>query len=118
MKLSNVNIDDILENACARLTEYRKGDTPYTRPSIDDLEWFGWPQTWDSTTLGFDGVGGRAITTAQTVVVKDPFTGAIATYHGGRFAYSISKPSAEFWESVKNWNLPGASQTLTHLIDF
>jgi hypothetical protein len=101
-------VDNVLENACAKLAEYRKGTGTFSRPTLDDLEWYSWPQTWGNTTLGFGGIGGQAITTAQTILVTDTLTGVVAIYHGGKFAYVIKNPSITFWERVRDWNLPGA----------
>lgn len=50
--------------------------------------WYSFPQTWGSTALGFGGIGGQAITTAQTYVVLA--NGAIYVYFGSRFAYVIT----------------------------
>lgn len=42
-------------------------------------------QMWSSTALGFSGMGGSAMTTANTVVVVHG--GEAAVYFGARFAY-------------------------------
>lgn len=49
--------------------------------------WFAFPQTWGSTALGFGGIGGAAMTTAQTYVVLA--NGSVFVYFGSRFAYEI-----------------------------
>lgn len=50
-------------------------------------EWHAFPQMWGSTALGFGGIGGAAMTTAQTYVV---FTyESVFVYFGSRFAYEL-----------------------------
>lgn len=58
------------------------------------------PQTWGSTALGFGGVGGAAMTTAYTIVIRSDLHGHYAVYFGGRFAYRINKPTKEFFEDM------------------
>jgi hypothetical protein len=58
------------------------------RPRDEDVEVFMFHQTWGSTTLGYGGVGGSAITTAYTVVIS--LHGAACVYFGGdRLAYRL-----------------------------
>lgn len=45
-----------------------------------------YPQTWSSTTLGFGGIGGSALTTAPTIAIES--MGQIFVFFGERFAYS------------------------------
>ena len=45
-------------------------------------------QTWSSTALGAEGAGGRAITSAYTVVVKGP-DNVFAVYWNAQFAYLV-----------------------------
>lgn len=63
-------------------------------------------QTWGSTALGFGGMGGGAMTTAHVVIITGPrFEKAV--YFGGRFAYLIIRPKAEFQED----------QTMQRMVD-
>lgn len=39
------------------------------RPQIDEVEIVMFPQTWGSTSLGYGGIGGAAMTPAYTVIV-------------------------------------------------
>lgn len=55
------------------------------RPYISELTVYSFPQTWGSTALGFGGIGGSAMTTAQTVVVMNGRDACV--YFGGRLAY-------------------------------
>lgn len=67
--------------------------------------WYAFPQTWGSTSLGFDGIGGQAITRAQTVVVLSE-NGAAVVYFGGRFAYSVDYSRERFWDALWKRTLP------------
>lgn len=56
------------------------------RPDSYDCSVYSFPQGWSSTALGFGGIGGQAMTTAQTtVVICESHSAAI--YFGRRFAY-------------------------------
>lgn len=66
-------------------------DDAVQRTGIEDhrwnYTWYAFPQTWGSTALGFGGIGGCAMTTAQTYVVT--VQGRVLVYFGPRFAYEI-----------------------------
>jgi len=57
-------------------------------------------QTWGSTSLGFGGVGGQALTSAQTTIFTDDFHAVV--FIGGAFAYSVKEPVKQFWLDVSN----------------
>lgn len=75
------------------------GDLPYhldyqsypeEHPSVDDFELHYFTQTWGSTALGFGGVGGQAITTANTYVFIPQFVHQKCfVYFGAGFAYAV-----------------------------
>jgi hypothetical protein len=73
----------------------------------DELTVYSWPQRWSSTSCGFGGIAGQAITTAQTFVVGEP-TGSVVVYHSGRFAYLVRRPNATFKEDFNDRKLVGA----------
>lgn len=60
------------------------------------------PQTWGSTALGFEGIGGQAITSAYTTVVIDELFGWSGVFFGERLAYVIYNPNQHFFEDLKN----------------
>lgn len=77
-------------------------------------------QLWGSTTLGFCGCGGSAMTNAYTTVVDVYFSSRSSTttntiqeqpeFHGvyfdGKFAYMIDgKPPEIFFDDLKNHNM-------------
>lgn len=67
------------------------------------------PQTWGSTSLGFSGIGGQAITSAYTVVIECSETYAV--YFGGQFAYSISFPNGMFFQDLRDRMLAKQSES-------
>lgn len=79
--------------------------------SFRDLQFYCWPQVWGSTTCGFPGIGGAAMTSALTCVFIESQTGAAAVYHAGRFAYFVKGPSDRFWNGMNGFNLPGAADS-------
>lgn len=76
-------------------TEKRKRrPEPYLLQGVEVFQ-----QTWGSTALGFGGMGGAMMTTANVIIVTGP-RHEKAVYFAGRFAYLIKKPRAEFQEDV------------------
>lgn len=61
------------------------------------------PQLWPSTALGFGGIGGQAMTTAHTAVIRHGDVCAI--YFGERFAYVASMRSESFREDLSGCSL-------------
>lgn len=60
-----------------------------------DIEWYAFPQVWGSTALGFGGMGGQMITTAQTFIVIGDSEAYV--YFGGRYAYTAGIGEAREW---------------------
>ena len=60
-----------------------------------EIQWAAFPEVWGSTALGFGGVGGQAITTAQTYIVWPGNVPQCALYWGGKFAKLISRERAQ-----------------------
>lgn len=57
-------------------------------PTLDDFELYAFGQVWESTALGFGGIGGQAMTYARTYVfVPISCDQKCFVYFGGRFAY-------------------------------
>ena len=64
------------------------GETTFTRrPHDSEIEVRAGLQTWSSTALAFNGVGGQAFTSALTVIVS--FENVYCIYVGRRLAYKI-----------------------------
>ncbi len=84
------------------------------RPSTYDTEVVGmFPQMWGSTALGFGGVGGAAMTTAYTIILK--CGRHFAVYFGGRHAYTVESPSPAFFEDAKNQRMAACSQVVKYI---
>lgn len=59
------------------------------RPTQHDVAIYSFPQTWGSTALGFGGVGGQMMTTAQTTIVSLETTAWV--YISGQLAYCVKE---------------------------
>ena len=55
-------------------------------------------QTWGSTSLGFGGIGGQAMTSVYTTVIWNEFMNVWAVFFGNRMAYIIKDPNDLFKE--------------------
>ena len=75
----------------------------YTK--VADFEMYDFEQTWGSTSLGFSGIGGSALTSARTYVfVPAQCEEDCFVYFAGRFAYSVPY-SSKFIEDVAKGNV-------------
>lgn len=57
-------------------------------------------QVWASTSLGFGGIGGSAMTKAVTTIIYSKQKYYV--FFGGRLAYCVSNPTEEFYNDIKN----------------
>lgn len=73
------------------------------RPREDEISVYSFPQLWSSTALGFGGIGGAAMTTAQTVVVIHEHNAAV--YFNGYHAYTIEGFNQTLMEDVRSGNI-------------
>jgi hypothetical protein len=73
------------------------------RPDLQDMEVIAmFSQTWGSTALGFGGIGGAAMTSAYTIVLRCGTECAV--YFGGMHAYTVDHPNDLFYEDIsKRW---------------
>lgn len=76
---------------------YKFEDTTYAK----DLSIYTFPQVWGSTTLGFNGIGGQAMTKALTMVIYDTYNDFGAVFFDGRLAYHYKNPSGAFFEDIR-----------------
>ena len=74
----------------------------------DDLEWEAWPQMWASTALGYGGLGGAAMTHAQTVIVTcRNVSQKVAVFFGcERLAYMANERSPGYEKAYANKRMP------------
>jgi len=84
---------------------YRLDYKDYPHPTLDDFEIHIFEQIWGSTSLGFGGIGGQAMTSATTYVFI-PRCGIqkCFVYFAGRFAYAVNY-SDELMDDVLNRNM-------------
>ena len=75
------------------------------------------PQTWGSTCTGFDitedgkaTVGGCAMTTEYTTVVRASRINSYVVFFGDRICYAIHNPTKEFYDDLMNRNLASLSE--------
>ena len=72
------------------------------RVTVDDFDLHMFEQTWGSTSLGFGGIGGQAITTEFTYVFTPVHCNQNAfVYFGDQFAYEANYSDA-FVEDLRN----------------
>lgn len=79
------------------------------RPNQDYVNVIQFPQEWSSTALGFGGVGGAAMCSADTTIIESE-DACVAVYFAGRFAYRIKRPNQKFWEDVGVQQLVSVAQ--------
>lgn len=102
MRSTFTDVGWVLRDAIEHLAGHGAGGRAL---DVSDLDWWSFPQSWGSTSLGFGGIGGQAITAAQTTVVRGPGTDC-CVYFGSRLAYHVPRPSDHFWECVRAWRMP------------
>lgn len=78
------------------------------RPTKYDIEVIAmFPQTWGSTALGFGGIGGAAMTTAYTIVIRHGIE--FCVYFGERFAYRVKCRGQEIYEDIHKQSMARVS---------
>jgi hypothetical protein len=73
-----------------------------------NIDVYSFPQLWGSTTCGFGGVGGCAMTRAQTIVLISDCRSKVAVFIHGKLAYKINKPNKKFFQDLSQFELVGA----------
>ena len=71
--------------------------------SKEDLRVWLFQQIWGSTALGFGGVGGCAMTRADTIIIE--CNNSFRIYFNGRFAYQINNPNKVFHEDLSHFTM-------------
>lgn len=90
---------------------YRFDYSDNLHPTLDDFELYTFEQTWESTALGFGGIGGQAITSARTYVfIPMNCHQKCFVYFAGRFAYAVYY-SEKFMEDVLKRNVASISES-------
>ena len=62
-------------------------------------------QVWGSTALGFNTIGGQALTKAYTVIAHEIYANIALVFFEEEFAYLIKNPNELFKEDLKNRNM-------------
>ena len=82
------------------------------RISVDDFEIYTFTQAWGSTALGFGGIGGQAITEANTYVLVPLYSASdyntCFVYFAGRYAYS-APCSSTLWADLESQSMEPVS---------
>ena len=109
-KLTDLAIEVLLvEKDIPLRIDYLK-EHPLYRFNIDDFSVYIFEQTWGSTALGFSEMGGRAMTTENTIVLIPNYNHQDCfVYFAGRFAYSVPY-SDIFGNDVMNYAVVGVNQ--------
>lgn len=79
------------------------------RPSPEACEVTVFRQLWGSTALGYGGIGGQAMTNAETIIIQCDHTGYAAVYFGGgRLAYLVppDKQNDAWREAIHKHQMP------------
>lgn len=84
------------------------------RPQPEECDVVMFPQVWGSTALGFDGVGGAAITKAYTVIVIGP-AGDACVYFSGRLAYKAQSLNPAFMADMAARNMSAVFDSAKYL---
>ena len=71
------------------------------------VEIYSWPQVWGSTACGFGGIGGRAMTKAQTTIVRSVYSNEAFVFIADRFAYKSSFDNFAFTNAWQKMHVPG-----------
>jgi len=81
-----------------------KGRVEYR--DFSQAEVHSFQQEWGDTTCGHGGVGGQAITPAQTHVFNVR-SGGWYVYQNGRFSYKVERANDQFFDDLRDWQLVG-----------
>lgn len=99
----------------------RSGDKKY----IDHIANEAWEevnihyiyQMWGSTSCGWEGIGGAAMTESRTLILESVNFDLVSVYYGGRLAYIVRKNEKLNPFRSNGWkNLPGC-QTVKSVLD-
>lgn len=76
-----------------------------------EFDLYMYPQWWGSTALGFEGIGGQALTQAYTTVIVDEKTNYAGVFFEERLAYAILNPNERFWDDLNMKNMKCCSMS-------
>lgn len=116
-----------LELLTYKAIEYLKQDEGFCK-KYEELPNYGhkrvdfkietFPQLWGSTCTGFDvteggkaTIGGSAMTTEYTTVVREESTETYVIFFGDRVCYAVHSPTKEFYDDLKERHLVSLSKS-------
>ena len=94
----------ILQDDLDNIKKYMDSHSPNV---VIDIVTFS--QSWPSTSLGFGGIGGQAITTANTIVVVTS-DWKYWVFFGGAFAYNVINPNDKFLQDLMRRSMCSCSE--------
>lgn len=102
MRVTTVNLELIIERFRMFIL-YKSNFTDSEKEKLCNSEIFcdAFTQTWGSTSLGFNGVGGSAMTTDYTVVCNVEGTDLYGVFFGERLAYVVNNPNDSFYNDKR-----------------
>lgn len=74
----------------------------FKHPNFDFIMF---PQVWGSTALGFNTIGGQALTKAYTTVVYELHTNIFFVFFEEDYAYSVKNPNELFKKDLDEKNM-------------
>lgn len=72
---------------------------------------YAFPQMWGSTSLGFGGIGGQAMTEAYTTVIIDRVSDQAGVFFDEKLAYIVTKPNKKFYEDLGSFDIKSVGET-------
>ena len=106
-----VILSEEMLSCCTNHTELNNDTLKNILLYIKQIKWSVevFSQVWGSTALGFDGVGGSAMTEAYTTVIVA--NSVYYVYFDGRIAYKVENPTAMFFEDLRNHRLRSVKES-------
>jgi hypothetical protein len=83
----------------------------FKHPNFDFIMF---PQVWGSTALGFNTIGGQALTKAYTVIAHEIYANIALVFFGEEFAYLIKNPNELFKEDLENRNMKAVYESFKY----
>lgn len=77
----------------------------YNAYKYPDFDFNVFSQVWGSTALGFNGIGGQALTKAYTTVLKELNSNMFFVFFEERFAYMVKDPNELFQKDFEEHNM-------------
>jgi len=70
----------------------------------EDITFYIFPQTWGSTSLGYGGWGGQAITQSHTIIFYNEHNNNALISYGGEFI-RVDNPNREFFDDIYKFRI-------------